>query len=62
MTTEARALGTGSSADERMIQSGLLTRVMRRPELGAVAGLVLVGLFFAVFANPAMFTLSGAMT
>jgi simple sugar transport system permease protein len=48
--------------DERLIKVGFVTRVMRRPELGAIAGLVLVTIFFMIFANPSMFTLSGAMT
>jgi simple sugar transport system permease protein len=62
MTTEAKALDATPKADERILKTGLVTRAMRRPELGAIAGLVLVTIFFAIFANPAMFTLSGAMT
>ncbi|WP_224055045.1 ABC transporter permease [Celerinatantimonas diazotrophica] len=38
-----------------------MTTLIRRPELGAIAGLVLVVIFFIIFANPAMFTLSGIM-
>jgi simple sugar transport system permease protein len=49
-------------ADERLRKTSLLTEAMRRPELGAVAGLVLVIIFFLFTANSSMFTLSGAMT
>lgn len=48
--------------DERLRQVSLLARLMRRPELGALAGLVLVTVFFLLTANPAMFTLAGMMT
>jgi simple sugar transport system permease protein len=48
--------------DERLATASLLTRAMRRPELGAVAGLVLVTAFFMATANPVMFTLAGVMT
>jgi simple sugar transport system permease protein len=48
--------------DERLRKTSFLTEAMRRPELGAVAGLVLVILFFLFTANASMFTLSGAMT
>ena len=49
-------------ADERLRKTSFLTEAMRRPELGAVAGLVLVIIFFAFTANASMFTLSGVMT
>jgi simple sugar transport system permease protein len=48
--------------DERLLETPLLVRLMRRPELGAVAGLILVGIFFGVYADPSMFTLGGVMT
>ena len=48
--------------DERLRESNLATRLMRRPELGAIAGLVLVLVFFATTADPSMFSLSGLMT
>jgi simple sugar transport system permease protein len=57
---------TGADAatqpDERLKPASPLTRAMRRPELGAIAGLVLVGVFFFATADRSMFTLSGAMT
>jgi len=48
--------------DERLRKTSFLTEAMRRPELGAVAGLVLVIIFFLFTANSSMFTLSGVMT
>ncbi|WP_158818679.1 ABC transporter permease [Methylocapsa sp. S129] len=62
MTSKGQTAEPTARADERLIKVGLLTRAMRRPELGAVAGLVLVAIFFFAFANHEMFTLSGAMT
>ncbi len=48
-------------ADERVKSESLATRLMKRPELGAVGGLVLVTLFFLFTADRTMFTLSGIM-
>jgi simple sugar transport system permease protein len=48
--------------DERLRKTSFLTGAMRRPELGALAGLVLVIIFFLFTANSSMFTLSGVMT
>jgi len=48
-----------TSADERLERLGLFTRVMRRPELGAILGAAVVFLFFAV-TNDTFRTLSGA--
>lgn len=50
------------AADERLKSTSLLTRIMRRPELGAIAGLILVAAFFFATANASMFTLNGIMT
>ena len=47
--------------DERVKTSSLLTTLIRKPELGAVAGLVLVIIFFLFFASSTMFTLAGIM-
>ncbi|MBB3020243.1 simple sugar transport system permease protein [Microvirga lupini] len=47
--------------DERLREVSLVTRIMRRPELGALAGLILVAIFFASTADPSMFTLAGIM-
>ena len=48
--------------DERLRKTSFLTEAMRRPELGALAGLILVIIFFLFTANSSMFTLSGVMT
>jgi simple sugar transport system permease protein len=48
--------------DERLRKTSFLTEAMRRPELGAIAGLIVVLIFFFFTASPTMFTLSGAMT
>ena len=56
------AMADGTRRDERVRNVSLVTKAMRRPELGSVAGLIAVTVFFALTANPAMFTLQGAMT
>lgn len=48
--------------DERLVALSPTARLLRRPELGAMAGLILVLAFFALSANGSMFTLSGAMS
>jgi len=47
--------------DERIGAESLLSRLMKRPELGAVAGVILVTIFFLFTADKAMFTLSGIL-
>jgi len=47
--------------DERVKTESFTTRLMKRPELGAVGGLILVTLFFLATADQTMFTLSGIM-
>jgi simple sugar transport system permease protein len=59
--SQAPAIGPGRH-DERLMHTPFLTRLMRRPELGAIAGLILVIIFFAFTASPTMFTLEGMMT
>ncbi|MEI8634962.1 ABC transporter permease [Vibrio sp. PP-XX7] len=49
------------AGDERMKRVSLITALIRRPELGAITGLILVTIFFLIFADSAMFTLSGIM-
>jgi simple sugar transport system permease protein len=51
-----------AEVDERLRKTSILTEAMRRPELGAIAGLIVVLIFFLFTASPTMFTLSGAMT
>ena len=48
-----------TSADERLERLGLFTRLMRRPELGAILGALVVFLFFAITADQ-FATLRGA--
>lgn len=50
-----------AAADERVRIESLISRLMKRPELGAVAGLILVTLFFMITADGSMFTLSGIL-
>ncbi|HEY7386466.1 MAG TPA: ABC transporter permease [Beijerinckiaceae bacterium] len=52
---------TLAGPDERLRKTSLATRAMRRPELGAAAGLVLVTIFFLSTADASMFTLAGIM-
>lgn len=47
--------------DERLRDVSLVTKIMRRPELGALAGLILVAIFFISTADASMFTLAGIM-
>lgn len=47
---------------ERLKPTPLIVQAMRRPELGAIAGLAAVIAFFAWHADASMFTLAGAMT
>ncbi len=54
MTSDTVAL-----VDERLKPVSALARLLRRPELGAIAGLVAVCLFFACTADPVMFSLAG---
>lgn len=50
-----------ADADERLKQEGFITKLLKRPELGAIAGVVLVTIFFLITADDAMFTLAGIM-
>ncbi|NNU46503.1 ABC transporter permease [Rhizobium sp. WYCCWR 11279] len=61
MTLANEQNGAANRSDERLKKVSGLTALLRRPELGAVAGLVLVTIFFFFTANPAMFTLAGVI-
>lgn len=62
MYTETKQAGNPAAPnDERLKRTSTIIALLRRPELGAVAGLVLVIVFFAFTANSAMFTLAGIM-
>ena len=52
---------TAEKSDERLREVSTMTKLMRRPELGAIAGLILVTVFFMFTANENMFTLAGIM-
>lgn len=52
---------TATPADERLRAEPLLARLMKRPELGAIGGVVLVTIFFLFTADGSMFTPSGVM-
>ena len=49
------------AADERLKSEGFVARLLKRPELGAITGVILVTAFFLATADPAMFTLSGVI-
>ncbi|SHE93435.1 monosaccharide ABC transporter membrane protein, CUT2 family [Ruegeria intermedia] len=49
------------AVDERIKKEPFLTKLMKRPELGAIAGAILVFIFFAITADETMFTLAGIM-
>ena len=50
-----------ASEDERIRSETLATKLMKKPELGAIGGVILVTLFFMLTADSTMFTLSGIM-
>ena len=47
--------------DERIKQEPFFSRMMKKPELGAIAGVILVTIFFLITADPVMFSLAGVM-
>ncbi|HMQ91599.1 MAG TPA: ABC transporter permease [Amaricoccus sp.] len=49
------------TVDERLKAESFGSKLMKRPELGAIAGVVLVVLFFLVTADRSMFTMAGFM-
>ncbi|MCG8350517.1 MAG: ABC transporter permease [Chloroflexales bacterium] len=51
-----------SVKDERLAEIGLVTQLLRRPELGAITGAIVVWLFFAIVAPEAWFSLRGTAT
>ncbi len=50
-----------ASGDERLKTESYFARLMKRPELGAIAGVILVAIFFLITADASMFSLSGFM-
>ncbi|WP_439105176.1 ABC transporter permease [Celeribacter marinus] len=55
------ASDTSVASDERIKTESFATKLMKRPELGAIGGVILVTVFFLITADRAMFTLSGIM-
>ena len=49
------------AGDERLRDISFAAKLLKRPELGAVAGLLLVTIFFVFTADPAMFSLAGVI-
>ena len=47
--------------DERVKSESIFTKMMKRPELGAFAGVILVVIFFSITADSTMFSLAGFM-
>lgn len=58
-TGEASKAAAPAQTDERLKRVSGFTALVRRPELGAVAGLILVTIFFLITADASMFTLAG---
>ncbi|MDD7973605.1 ABC transporter permease [Roseinatronobacter alkalisoli] len=52
---------SSTSSDERLRAESAFSRLLKKPELGALAGLILVTVFFAITADSSMFTLAGFM-
>ncbi len=49
------------AADERIASVNPIKSLLQRPEVGAIAGLIAVIIFFAIYADSRMFSLSGIM-
>lgn len=60
--TPVDAVAVGRTTETRLKKSSFFAQAMRRPELGAIAGLIAVILFFIWRADSSMFTLAGMMT
>jgi simple sugar transport system permease protein len=56
-----QSAATAGKPDERVRQISAIAQIMQRPELGAIAGLIFVIVFFAITARPGMFTLNGLL-
>ncbi|MFC3073525.1 ABC transporter permease [Shinella pollutisoli] len=50
-----------TAQDERLRHTSWIAQLMKRPELGALSGLAFVTVFFALTADPVMFSLSGIL-
>ena len=59
--SEPKPATIAEQRDERLKTASPIQRLLSRPELGAVSGLILITAFFLTTANPAMFTAAGIM-
>jgi simple sugar transport system permease protein len=59
MTTETAAEPGKRVQDERIYARPFISRMMSRPELGAISGAVILIVFFLLAASPQMFSLGG---
>ncbi len=50
------------TTDERIVETSLSTRLLRRPELGALTGAIVVWIFFAIVSPQAWLSLRGTAT
>jgi len=55
------AVDANNDVDERVKAESFVARLLKRPELGAIAGVILITIFFMLTADASMFTLSGVM-
>ncbi len=56
------ATTTATKSDERLVEAGLFKKLLGRPEVGALAGAIVVWVFFAIVAPRAWFSLKGTAT
>lgn len=60
MPTDAKTADPAQPvADERIYSASLISRLMARPELGAISGAIILIIFFSVAADSGMFAVSG---
>ena len=59
MPADQTAPAAASAIDERIYRPSFVSRLLARPELGAVSGAIILILFFVVAADSRMFSLSG---
>ncbi len=61
-TPQASSAPTSApAADERLAKVSFFKSFLQRPEVGAIVGLIAIILFFAIYADSRMFSLSGLM-
>ena len=60
-TKTSSSAANGGPGDERLAKVSLTKTLLQRPEVGAIVGLIAVIIFFSVYADSRMFSLSGIM-